>query len=61
MTKAELRKYYLTDSAIANLFGISRAAVANWEMDKPIPNQRYLQLRYELRPDLFSRITQDIK
>ncbi len=57
MTKKELRQYYLTDSAIAKLFGISRAAVSLWEDDKRIPWVRYLELRFLLRPDLFSDST----
>lgn len=32
-----------TDSDLAGFFGISRAAVAQWEEDAPVPELRYLQ------------------
>ncbi|MCP4342099.1 MAG: hypothetical protein GY799_25255 [Desulfobulbaceae bacterium] len=57
MTKAELREHYPTDAAIARLFQISRAAVAMWKNDERIPWVRYLELRFMLRPDLFSEST----
>jgi len=41
-----------TDAALADLFGISRAAVAQWAEDKSIPELRWLQLKL-LRPELF--------
>lgn len=50
-TKHEVRTAlgFDTDADLADLFGISRSAVAQWEKDKPIPELRWLQLR-ELRP-----------
>lgn len=41
-----------TDAALADLFGITRAAVSQWEDEKAIPEFRWLQLQL-LRPDLF--------
>jgi len=53
ITKTFLRKHYKTDAEIARLFGISRAAVSQWRNDRPIPRDKMLELKYELRPDLF--------
>lgn len=54
MTKRAVRTAlgFETDAALADLFGISRAAIAQWPEDKPIPVLRQLQLP-QLRPDLF--------
>ncbi len=53
LTKHEVRTAlgFDTDADLAELFGISRAAVAQWERDKPIPELRWLQLQ-RLRPDV---------
>ena len=53
LTKHEVRTAlgFETDADLADLFGISRAAVAQWDRDKPIPELRWLQLQM-LRPDL---------
>lgn len=55
MTKAEIKKRlgFETDAALAALFGISQAAVSQWPEEQQIPRMRWMQLRYELRPDVF--------
>jgi hypothetical protein len=54
LTKSQLRsKLDLTsDAALADFFGITRAAIAQWADDKPIPELRQLQAE-RLRPDVF--------
>ena len=55
MTKAQLRERLgLTDSQLADLFGITRSAVCQWPDDEPIPQPRQWQLQV-LRPELFKR------
>lgn len=55
MTKAQLRERLgLSDSQLADLFGITRSAVCQWPDDEPIPQPRQWQLRV-LRPDLFEQ------
>lgn len=46
-----------TDASVARFFDISTAAVAQWEMDQPIPARRALQALVK-RPDLFGAISQ---
>jgi DNA-binding transcriptional regulator YiaG len=41
-----------TDSALAQVFNVSRAAVAQWDEDKPIPPARQMWLRLHM-PDKF--------
>lgn len=54
MTKTEiLRLLNLTQAQLARLLGLSRAAVAQWDADKPIPEKQEMRLRYKLRPDAF--------
>ncbi|MDY0978955.1 helix-turn-helix domain-containing protein [Stenotrophomonas sp. CFBP8994] len=52
-TKHEVRTAlgFENDADLAELFGISRAAVAQWSKDKPIPELRWLQLQL-LRPEI---------
>jgi DNA-binding transcriptional regulator YiaG len=53
MTKSQLRERLgLTDSQLADLFGITRSAVCQWDDDEPIPQPRQWQLQV-LRPELF--------
>lgn len=54
LTKAALRSLLEleTDAALADFFGISRSAVAQWPEDGPIPELRQLQAE-RARPDLF--------
>ena len=54
MTKQQIKSRLglTTDVELARLFGITDAAVSQWG-DKPIPNARWLQLKHELRPDVF--------
>lgn len=52
LTKAQLRAALGSDAAIAVFFEISRAAVAQWSEDGPIPELRQLQAERK-RPDLF--------
>lgn len=55
MTKAQLRERLgLTDSQLADLFGITRSAVCQWPDDEPIPLPRQWQLQV-LRPELFKQ------
>lgn len=53
-TKREVRTALglTTDAALADLFEISRAAVAQWPEDQPIPQLRLLTLRVK-RPEIF--------
>ncbi len=46
-TKREVRKAlgFHLDAELADLFQISRAAIAQWPEDAPIPNQRWLELQ----------------
>lgn len=54
-TKQELiDDFGLTQAEIARLTKTTRSAVAQWQRDKPIPERRWLILRYEARPDLFT-------
>jgi len=41
-----------TDAALADLLGVTRAAVAQWPDDQPIPEKRRWQL-IALRPSIF--------
>lgn len=54
-TKAQLlaRPEIGSETALANLLGISRSAVNQWDDDKSIPERRWLKLRYEKAPHLF--------
>lgn len=51
--KADAIRAYGTQRALAEALGISRAAVAMWPDDRPIPREHALALRYELRADIF--------
>lgn len=54
LTKADLRKVLgTTDAGVADFFEITRAAVAQWGEDDPIPELRQLQAERK-RPDLFA-------
>lgn len=54
LTKQQIkvRLAFTTDLQLAELFDISPSAVSQWPESAPIPRQRWLQLRYELRPDV---------
>lgn len=54
ITKAALRHKlnFRFDSQIAEFFGITQGAVAQWKENKPIPAPREWQAK-ALRPDLF--------
>ena len=55
-SKRELiEKYGLHQAEIARLRKTTRSAVAQWDMEAPIPERRWLILRYQSRPDLFSQ------
>lgn len=58
LTKEELRSRLQvdTDAALADFFGISRSAVAQWADHAPIPELRRLQAQLK-RPDLFDEDT----
>lgn len=53
LTKARLRDLLkVSDAGIADFFGITRSAVAQWPDDEPIPELRQLQVM-KRRPELF--------
>ena len=55
ITKKQLREALdATDAALAEFFGITRAAVAQWPDDEPIPELRQMQAM-KRRPDLFAQ------
>ena len=39
-------------SELARALGIKKQAVNNWDMDKPIPELREKQLKYEILPSI---------
>ncbi|MCD9097066.1 hypothetical protein [Luteimonas fraxinea] len=55
LTKRQVRKALGHDAAVARFFEISTAAVAQWDLDKPIPALRVLQAMAK-RPDLFGTL-----
>ena len=55
LTKRQVRNALGHDAAVARFFAISTAAVAQWELDKPIPALRVLQAMAK-RPDLFGTL-----
>lgn len=55
LTKRQVRAAIGHDAAVARFFEISTAAVAQWELDKPIPARRVLQAMVK-RPDLFGTL-----
>lgn len=55
LTKRQVRAAIGHDAAVARFFEISTAAVAQWELDKPIPALRTLQAMAK-RPDLFGSL-----
>lgn len=55
-TKADvLRKLKMNATELANLFSITRQAVDQWPVDGPLTANRWRELRYELRPDVFNK------
>lgn len=54
LTKDEIkaRLGMTADVELARLFGITDAAVSQWR-NRPIPAARWLQLKHELRPEVF--------
>ena len=52
ITKRQLLDYYKTEPAIAEVFGISKSAVNQWGLDNPIPRERWLELKYEIKPQI---------
>lgn len=54
-TKAEVKRRLgiTSDAELARLFGITGAAVHYWPDDEPIRRSRWLELKHELRPDIF--------
>lgn len=56
LTKRKVREALGLDADVARFFGISTAAVAQWELDKPIPALRVLQAMAR-RPDLFGTLS----
>lgn len=54
VTRRQLIKIFGTSRAIARILGISPQAVYDWELDRPIPSMRLLQLQ-TLFPDQFGQ------
>lgn len=62
LTKKQVREALglRTDAALADWFEVSRAAVAQWTEDEPLPRLRQLEA-CQRRPDLFSLISGEAK
>lgn len=41
-------------AGLARRFNVTRAAICHWPDDEPIPMLRWLQLKHELAPEVFS-------
>lgn len=54
ITRNEAVSLYGSVAGLAKALGVERQAIYLWGKDKPIPEQRYLQLRYQLKPDAFT-------
>jgi DNA-binding transcriptional regulator YiaG len=53
LTNAQLReRLELSDAGLADFFGITRAAVAQWGDDDPVPELREMQAM-QRKPELF--------
>ena len=52
ITKRKLLRVFNTERAIARVLGVTQQAVNKWQMDKPIPALRSLQIK-TLFPDRF--------
>ena len=44
-----------TKSKLARALGINRQAITKWSDGEPIPALRAMQIRYELRPEAFTK------
>ncbi len=44
-----------SQAKLAKALDISRAAVAQWPDDEPIPEKQAMRIRYELKPEAFKR------
>lgn len=53
LSKAEAIALYGSVTKLARAIGRTHSAVSMWNDDAPIPNEHYLALRYQLRPDAF--------
>ncbi|MGE5624830.1 MAG: Cro/CI family transcriptional regulator [Bacillota bacterium] len=53
LSKKEAIALFSTAKALAGALGISKAAVSQWP-DGPIPENHYLKIRYELKPEYFN-------
>lgn len=40
---------------LAKALGITAAAIYQWPNERPIPHQQYLRIRYEIRPEAFTK------
>ena len=61
MTKRELLPHLSIKQAdLARRLGISREAVSQWPLDKPIPEAKMLRIRYELFPEKFQHVQEAV-
>jgi len=49
-----------SQAELARVLGISRAAVAQWPADRPIPERQMLRLKHELRADAFANCDEPV-
>lgn len=55
ITKERAIELFGSPTALAEALGIERANVYMWEDGKPIPQKHALRIRYELKPEAFTR------
>jgi len=53
IAKTQAIRLFGSRVALAKALGISKEAVYQWPDDKPIPQERALQIRYILKPESF--------
>lgn len=53
LKKEQAVKLFGTASKLAAALGISKQAVSLWPARRPIPDEHYLRIRYELKPEAF--------
>jgi transcriptional regulator with XRE-family HTH domain len=56
LTKRQvLTRLGMSHNQLAGLFNISRQAIDKWPEDEPLSANRWRELRYTLRPDVFNK------
>ena len=53
ITKKQAINLFGSAKALYEALGISKQAVSQWPDDKPIPEDKALRIRYELKPEAF--------